>query len=181
MPDAVIAPCRPDDLPAIVDLVNAAYRGTSGQTGWTSEVGYIDGQRTSLGDLRRDLAADTRPVLLSLRQSEAGEILACALIEHSRGKDGAEVAYIGMVTVRPDQQAGGIGRKILQAAEDFARERGAVRARMTVVSIRDTLIAWYERRGYRLTGEQQPFPYDDTRFGVPRHPGLEFVVLEKAL
>ena len=50
---------------------------------------------------------------------------------------------------------------------------------MTVVSIRDTLIAWYERRGYRRTGEVRPFPYDDARFGIPRRDDLAFVVLEK--
>jgi ribosomal protein S18 acetylase RimI-like enzyme len=181
MADAVVAPCRPEDLPAIVDLVNAAYRGTAGPVGWTSEVGYIDGTRTSLDDLKRDLAADTDPVLLTLRQAPDGEIAACALIERCHARDGAAAAYIGMVTVRPDLQAGGVGRTMLQAAEDFARRRGAVRARMTVVSIRHSLIAWYERRGYRLTGEREAFPYHEQRFGVPRGPGLEFVVLEKKL
>jgi hypothetical protein len=52
---------------------------------------------------------------------------------------------------------------------------------MTVVSIRESLIAWYQRRGYHLTGERLPFPYDDERFGLPRRPDLEFVVLEKPL
>lgn len=181
MPDAVVAPSRPEELPAVVDLVNASYRGVGGRTGWTSEAGYIDGTRITLDDLQRDLAADGDPVLLVLRPDAESAIVACALVERYRTKDGAEAAYIGMITVHPDVQAGGIGRKILQAAEDFARARGAVRARITVVSIRDTLIAWYERRGYRLTGEREPFPYDQPRFGVPRRPGLEFVVLEKPL
>ena len=181
MPDWIISPYDAADLPAIVDLVNSAYRGTSSQAGWTTEADYIDGQRTSLDDLKRDLAADTDPVLLALRQAPDSEILACALVERAKGSDGAEVGYIGMVTVKPDLQAGGVGRVMLQAAEDYSRERGAVRARMTVVSIRNTLIAWYERRGYSLTGERRPFPYDDARFGVPRQAGLEFVVLEKPL
>ena len=70
---------------------------------------------------------------------------------------------------------------ILAAAEDHALALGARRAEMTVVSIRDTLIAWYERRGWRLTGEVRPFPYNDPRFGVPRRPDLAFVVLDKPL
>jgi hypothetical protein len=52
---------------------------------------------------------------------------------------------------------------------------------MTVVSVRHSLIAWYERRGYRRTGETLPFPYDAPLFGTPQRPDLEFVVLEKRL
>ena len=50
---------------------------------------------------------------------------------------------------------------------------------MTVVNVRDTLIAWYQRRGYALTGETKPFPYDDKRFGTPLRDDLYFVMLEK--
>ena len=181
MPDWIISPCDDADLPAIVDLVNSAYRGDSAQAGWTTEADYIDGQRTSLEDLQQDLAVETRPVLLTLRPAAGAAIVACALVDRHVGADGVPAGYIGMVTVKPGLQAGGVGRAMLEAAEDYARTLGATRARMTVVSIRDTLIAWYERRGYRLTGERLPFPYDDARFGIPRRPGLEFVVLEKPL
>ena len=51
---------------------------------------------------------------------------------------------------------------------------------MTVVNVRDTLIAWYQRRGYALTGVTRPFPSDD-RFGKPLRDDLCFVVLERAL
>jgi hypothetical protein len=53
--------------------------------------------------------------------------------------------------------------------------------RMTVITIRDTLIAWYERRGYARTGELLPFPYGDQRFGLPQRDDLRFEVLEKSL
>jgi len=52
---------------------------------------------------------------------------------------------------------------------------------MTVIRQRPELIAWYERRGYRLTGERRSFPYGDERFGQPNRDDLEFVVLEKTL
>jgi len=52
---------------------------------------------------------------------------------------------------------------------------------MTVIEQRAELIAWYERRGYRRTGETKPFPYGDERFGIPRRPDLRFVVLAKSL
>jgi hypothetical protein len=53
--------------------------------------------------------------------------------------------------------------------------------RMTVIDIRDELIAFYERRGYRRTGIKKPFPYGDERFGVPKRDDLRFEVLEKIL
>jgi GNAT superfamily N-acetyltransferase len=181
MPDWLIAPYEAADLPAVVALVNAAYRGEGAAAGWTTEAGYIDGQRTSIEDLAADLAAGTKPTLLVLRAAGGEQILACAMIERLTASDGAIKAYIGMITVDPAQQAAGLGRVILAAAEDHARALGARRAEMTVVSIRDTLIAWYERRGWRLTGEVRPFPYDDARFGIPLRPDLAFVVLERPL
>jgi ribosomal protein S18 acetylase RimI-like enzyme len=181
MTDWLITPYAPEDLAAVADLVNSAYRGQSAKVGWAHESDYIDGQRTSVADLEADLAADPAPDLLVLRRDAGGEILACVLIERTTASDGAPAGYIGMLTVNPNLQAEGVGRVLLAAAEAHARAGGATRARMTVVSIRDTLIAWYERRGYRLTGERLPFPYDDERFGKPRVAGLEFVVLEKPL
>ena len=181
MTDWLITPHDPSDLEAIVALVNSAYRGDGAKVGWAHESDYIDGQRTSVADLAADLAADPAPTLLVARRSGGGEILACVMIERITAPDGGLTGYIGMLTVRPDLQAAGLGRVVLEAAEEYARLAGADRARMTVISIRDTLIAWYLRRGYRLTGERRPFPYGDERFGAPRVAGLEFVVLEKAL
>jgi ribosomal protein S18 acetylase RimI-like enzyme len=91
------------------------------------------------------------------------------------------VWYLGMLTVRPDLQDRRLGRGLLEEAEQIAAARGARRIRMTVVNVRAELIGWYERRGYGLTGERLPFPYDEPLFGVPKRPDLEFVVLEKPL
>lgn len=70
---------------------------------------------------------------------------------------------------------------MLEAAEEWARERGAKRMRMSVINVREALIAWYIRRGYEKTGEIEPFPYGDDRFGRPLSDDLSFVVLEKDL
>jgi ribosomal protein S18 acetylase RimI-like enzyme len=178
MPNLVVTPAAEADLPAVVALVNSAYRGEGAQAGWTTEAAYIDGQRTSLEDLKAELAGEPRPILLVMRPKAQSDIIACAMVEPHIEQG---YAYLGMITVRPGLQAGGVGRAMLAAAESCARSLGAARAQMTVVHIRDTLIAWYERRGYRLTGERKPFPYDDARFGAPKVAGLEFVVLDKAL
>ena len=179
MTDILIAPYRPADIDAIVDLVNSAYRGEGARAGWTHEADYLDGQRTNAADLVADLAAEPRPEILLMRRETGGELLACVMIE-MLDEPAGKVGYIGMLTVNPKLQADGLGRRMLAAGEDYARAAGATRARMSVVSIRDTLIAWYQRRGYRLTGATKPFP-QDTRFGVPRRDDLAFVILEKPL
>ena len=74
-----------------------------------------------------------------------------------------------------------LGKILLSAAEQWVRDRGGKRIRMHVVNVRDALIAWYLRRGYRKTGESEPFPYGDDRFGAPLRDDLRFLVLEKDL
>ena len=179
MAGEVITPYQPSDLDAVVALVNSAYRGEGARAGWTHEADYLDGQRTSAADLAAELSADPKPDVLVMRREAGGDILACVMIE-MLDEPAGKVGYIGMLTVTPNLQAGGLGRRMLETAERHARAAGATRARMSVVSIRDTLIVWYERRGYQLTGKTKPFP-TDTRFGEPRRDDLEFAILEKAL
>ena len=161
-----------DDLDAVAALVNASYRG---EGGWTTEAGVVDGERTNVAALRADLADQPGSALLAWRDAPSEPVLGCVWLEPAA----AGVWYLGLLTIRPDLQDRKLGRTVLDAAEAFAVAKGARRVRMTVVNVRATLIAWYERRGYRLTGETQPFPYEDQRFGAPRRDDLEFVVLEK--
>jgi N-acetylglutamate synthase-like GNAT family acetyltransferase len=168
---------QPADLPAVADLVNSAYRGETSRRGWTTEADYIGGQRTDPDSLRRDLAAEPEARLLLFREAPDGDLLGCVWLEPA----GGDACYLGLLTVRPDLQDQKLGRTLLEGAEAEARALGARRIRMTVVNIRATLIAWYERRGYALTGETAPFPYEDQRFGEPLREDLMFVVLEKAL
>jgi len=127
--------------------------------------------------LKEDLAAHADAHLLVYRDDDDGPLLGTVWLESKEGG----VWYLGLLTVRPDLQNRQLGRALLAAAEDFARNDGARRMRMTVVNVRDTLIAWYQRRGYALTGERRPFPYGDERFGRPLRDDLQFVVLEKYL
>jgi GNAT superfamily N-acetyltransferase len=95
---------------------------------------------------------------------------------------GARLAYLGMLTVDPVLQGDGLGKKLLAAAEEFARDQmGAERMEMQVFSRRRELLAFYERRGYRLTGERRPFPYGEWPQAGALFEDLEFVVLEKGL
>ncbi len=165
------------DYAAIIDLVNLAFRGTGPSASWNMEANIIAGQRLNDSLLREDLAAKPEAHLLTYRDDPDGELLGTVWLDP--GKDGAW--HLGLLSVRPDLQNRQLGRTLLAAAESFARERGALRIRMTVIQVRDTLIAWYERRGYTRTGETKPFPYGDDRFGKPLRDDLHFVVLEKTL
>ncbi|MGA2777220.1 MAG: GNAT family N-acetyltransferase [Steroidobacteraceae bacterium] len=179
--DWSISVCSADDLDAVVDLVNAAYRGERGQAGWTSEIGMLDGQRINLDALRADLAVAAAAHVSILTSRDAAELLACVRVEHTTAAGGRSVCSIGMLAVRPGAQDRGLGRVLLQHAENEGRAAGAQVARITVVSVRDSLIAWYERQGYRRTGETEQFPYEDARFGTPLRADLQFVALEKPL
>jgi ribosomal protein S18 acetylase RimI-like enzyme len=163
------------DFPEIVALTNKAYRDTGPGASWNVE-DLIEGERLTDALLREDLAAAPDAQLLIWRDDTGAHMGHVWLEPHP---DGAW--YLGLLTVRPDRQDEGLGRRLLAASEAYAREAGANRIRMTVVDRRDTLIAWYERRGYRQTGERRPWPYHDPRIGRPKVLGLGFVVLEKAL
>nr|WP_313427645.1 GNAT family N-acetyltransferase [Brevundimonas diminuta] len=175
MSEATFRPAAPDDVPALHRLIESAYRGDSAKAGWTHEADLLGGQRTDETELR-DILADASRVLL-LAEID-GVLTGCVQV----AKQGEGLAYLGLLTVDPRRQAGGLGRWLIAAAEAEAIDRfGATRMEMTVIRQRVELIAWYERRGYRLTGETRPFPLDDERFGLPQTRELEFVVLEKAL
>ena len=162
------------DIPALVALVTSAYRGDASRAGWTTEADILDGQRIDPEVLAADIARDRSVVLLAERD---GLLLACA---HVAEEDGA--GYFGMFAVRPDLQGGGVGKAMITEAERIAgQDWGLPVMRMTVIDIRESLIAFYERRGYARTGVTKPFPYGDERFGIPLRDDLRFEVLEKDL
>lgn len=158
----------------VTALVNSAYRGESSRAGWTTEEGLLGGQRTDEGMLR-ELIQTPDSVLHLARLTRTGELVACC---HLQRKDNA--AYLGLLTVKPGHQGSGLGRDFLAHVERFAASTwGSNRVEMTVISLRDELIAYYERRGYRRTGEHRPFPMDDSRFGIPKRRDFDLLVLEK--
>ena len=160
------------DIPALIALVTSAYRGDASKQGWTTEADLLDGQRIDAEALCHDLERADSRILLALQN---GEILACA---HVAIEDGA--GYFGMFAVRPDQQGGGVGKQVMAEAERLVRDDwGLPSMRMTVIDIRDELIAFYERRGYARTGLKKPFPYGDARYGLPKRDDLRFEILEK--
>lgn len=164
----------PADIPALIALVTSAYRGDASRIGWTTEADILDGARIDAEGLQADLDRPRSTILLAEHE---GRLVACAHVADDGGK-----GYFGMFSVDPQQQGGGIGKQVMQAAEAHAaREWGVPVMQMTVIDVREELIAFYERRGYQRTGIKKPFPYGDERFGIPRRDDLRFEVLEKPL
>jgi ribosomal protein S18 acetylase RimI-like enzyme len=160
------------DHPAIITLMNAAFRGTEG---WSIEGDIVEGQRTNASLLSEEIA-NGASYLISKNETTSA-IDGCVSLQQSS----PEKWYLGSLTVNPALQNAGFGRKLLDAAENYAAVRGARIIEITVVNVRESLIAWYERRGYQRTGQTRPFPYGDDRYGNPTRNDLEFIVLEKLL
>ncbi|MEO8669986.1 MAG: GNAT family N-acetyltransferase [Tahibacter sp.] len=162
------------DVAAIVALVESAYRGEISKQGWTTEADLLDGQRTdpvSVGEL---LSQPGSRVLLAERNAQ---LVCCCHVQAHGG-----VCYFGMFAVAPGLQGSGVGKAVIGEAERIARaDLGCRVMEMTVITVRDSLIAWYERRGYGRTGVRKPFPYGDEKFGIPKRDDLEFEILSKAL
>lgn len=161
----------PSDAEALATLVNSAYRGDSSKVGWTTEADLLGGQRTDKNGILEMMSTGTFEIVVD----ESSHLLGCVYLQAQR-----EGLYLGMLTVQPTLQARGTGKALLLRAEDFAREKGLNRIYMTVIGSRTELIAFYERRGYRASGEVREFPRDPV-FGIPKVDNIVLKVFEKFL
>jgi ribosomal protein S18 acetylase RimI-like enzyme len=163
-----IRPAAFADVPDLHRLVERAYRGESARGGWTHEADLLETPRTSAETLAGIIGDPDQAVLLAF---DGERLVGCVQVSRLSG----EVGYFGLLTVDPGLQAGGLGRRLIAEAEGWAAGRwGASRMELSVVSVRAELIAYYERRGYRLTGETRPFP-------VTVDPPLRLAVMGKPL
>ncbi len=166
---------RESDVPAIVDLVNRAYRGWGALRSWTVE-DFITEPRVDEAEIRQDLA-DASVRLRIVRDEASGAPVATVRLQD----EGAGLWQLGMLSVDPGRQKDGLGQRIMAAAEDVARREGAQRMRLYVVHRRPELLSWYGRRGYEPTGETRPFPGQGGVAAVDPRNDLHFLLLEKSL
>ena len=170
-------PAQADEAGLISRLVNSAYRGATSRQGWTTEADLLGGQRTDESAIAAIIADPTQCILTARPGADsADEIAGCV---HLAIREGS--GYLGMLTVHPARQARGLGKLLIQEAEAWTRRQGCPELRMTVITLRPELLAYYERRGFQRTGKTVPFPYGDPRFGLPRRPDLEMETLVKVL
>lgn len=171
--EVIIRRADSSDANDITDLVNSAYRGESSRAGWTTETDLLEGPRTFPEEIRELIADPNTVILLGF----AGAELIASINVQNQG----ELVYLGMIVTRPVLQGNGIGKKMIAAAEDYARQSwGLKKATMTVITVREELIKFYERRGYRRTGKIIPFP-TNLPVGRPLVENLAMEYLEKEL
>ena len=152
------------------NLINSAYRGESSKKGWTTEANLLEGLRTTEQELTEIIA---QPQNTILKFTENNTIIGCVLLVQKEKQ-----LYLGMLTVSPELQNSGVGKKMLQQAEIYAAELDLPKIIMTVISVREELISWYKRNGYKDTGLREPFPASNVHIPISDTP-LEFIVLEK--
>jgi GNAT superfamily N-acetyltransferase len=159
-------------VPAIVALMESAYRGEESKKGWTSEADIIDGQRTD--DAEISAAINDPKSYLIIATDETSRLVGCACIT----EDG-DACYFGKFAVSPVLQGAGLGKVLLRTCEEAALAHfGVSRMTMTVVEGRRELEAFYERRGYARTGNSVLMA--DIYGGTDMTKGLDLVLNEYA-
>lgn len=160
-----------DDAGDIAKLVNSAYRPLN-RLGWTHESDLISGERISVEQVL-SLFCDNSVVLLLCDEIQ---IVSCVHIQGNHS-----YAYIGMLATNPQLQAQGLGKKMLSHAEQYASEYFKTDTfRMSILSSRPELLAFYERRGYSLTGETNPYPLSEG-IGIPKVGNVQVLSLVKII
>jgi ribosomal protein S18 acetylase RimI-like enzyme len=158
------------DATEIAALVNRAYRPSPHDVGWTHEAGLVAGERTNTEQVLSLFHEKSTILLLCL----GPEIAACVHVQGGRSS-----AYIGMLATNPAMQAQGLGKQMLLHAEEYAIEHfEASLLKMSVLSSRPELLAFYERRGYALTGQVEEYPLS-AGVGQPLVAGMQVLSLAK--
>ncbi|MNS51190.1 putative acetyltransferase [compost metagenome] len=160
------------DVSQLNTLINSAYRGESSKKGWTTEAHLLEGLRTTEEELTETILGPKNTIL---KFTENNKIIGSVLLIQKEHQ-----LYLGMLTVSPELQNSGIGKKLLQQAEIQASALSLPKIVMTVISVREELIDWYKRNGYVDTGKREPFPESEVHSTISEQP-LEFIVLEKRI
>lgn len=156
------------DLAALHPVIERAYRGDAARAGWTHEADLVTGERTDIETLAAIVSSTDDALLIAMQE---GATIGCVHLSRREGRG----CYLGLLCIDPQLQAGGYGKQVMAAAEQYAREHiGADHMVMTVIERRTELIEYYERRGYVRTGETCPFP-------VETDPPLSMVILRKEI
>ncbi|HRE39186.1 MAG TPA: GNAT family N-acetyltransferase [Chitinophagaceae bacterium] len=160
------------DIPDLVPLINSAYRGEASKKGWTTEANLISGDIRTDKNQMEELMKTPGAVFL-VYQNETGTLEGSVFLQKKENK-----LYLGMLSVLPELQAKGIGKKLMKEAEAYARQENCNSIYMRVISARHELIAWYEKLGYKNSGKTEPF--ENNKYGTANRP-IEFIIMEKMI
>lgn len=162
------------DVLALEKLINSAYRGEHSKKGWTTEADLLGGQRTDAQTLTEILETPDNQIEIML---DDNLLIGCA---HLR-IEAKSTLYFGMLTIEPTFQARGLGKLMINHIEKMGKRKNLHFIRMTVIQVRKELIAFYERRGFKASGNQQEFPSHDPRFGIPKNQELILIEYTKSI
>jgi ribosomal protein S18 acetylase RimI-like enzyme len=163
------------DAEAIATLINSAYRGETSRKGWTFEADILDGLRTTTVDVGKIIKQENAFMLIGVLNDEIVATICCEWQELAFN----DTVHFGMIAVKPSLQNKGYGKTMIKAAEAITfREWRVVGFHMAVISIRHELIAFYERLGYKRTGEYVDFPVNPAVW-QPKIEGLNLQYMAK--
>jgi GNAT superfamily N-acetyltransferase len=143
----------PSDAAGLADLVNAAF---------AIEEFFVDGDRTNAAEIAEMMTAG---MFLVLDRADGG--LAAAVYVERRG-------YFGMLSVSPELQGHGLGKRLVRVAEALCEAAGCATMSIRIINLREELARWYRSLGYRETGVA---PYTHRALKRPAH----FVEMQRAI
>ena len=162
------------DAETVCSLINSVYRGENSKKGWTTEAYMLGGIRIDNKNVKKIIGNDSNVIILALLENNI--IVGCVHLETKENR-----CHLGMLSVDVNYQDKGIGKKIMEYSEGYAKyEMECEIVEMKVIGQRKELIDFYIRRGYRITGESEPFLLS-THFGEPKTSDLYFEYLTKEL
>ena len=165
------------DAQDIAALINSAYRGETSRAGWTTEADILDGLRTTTQEVASIIKREDAFVLVGVLRDQIVATISC----EKQDAHGRNIAHLGMIAVKPTLQNKGHGTTMIQAAEAMtAREWRVVGFHMAVITVREELIAFYERLGYARSGEFKSFP-ENSALWQPKVAGLTLEYLVKII
>ena len=148
------------DIPVLVEIINESYRNDS-EGAWTTEA-HLFGEGGRRIDAQELEDFWTQPGNHILKYEK--ERMALGTVSLTEKED---ILYLGTLAVSPQSQGLGIGKKLLAAAKELAREKAKKQITLTVISVRKELIEWYEKLGFEKTGNITPFPREGLRLSTP--------------
>ena len=140
---------------------------------WTTEKAFVDGIRITNEQLSGDLSRSNFKLFVG--ENEQGLLVACIglSIDHNS-------VEIGTFAIDPTIQNLGYGREMLNYVEVYvAQSYMDVRDLIMVLHVRSELIAYYQRRGYHITGHTEPYPVN-ANVGQPLVP-IQLIEMKKAI
>jgi GNAT superfamily N-acetyltransferase len=147
-----------EDAAPLERLINAAFRNDP-----TDEV-FLSPDHASVDVVNISMVQSSieRPDWAVLVATIGDPLIPSSLVAHCIvRKKGNGRAWLGLLAVAPSHQNRRIGSQLVTFAERYARQEwGSRRMEFNVVNTRAGLISWYTQRGYQLTGETEPFPYE---------------------